>query len=138
MADDRPQMIARFTFEDTDQEFEIDLLNLKAQERVELEEYFDQPWPDLWASGWLLRSTKGSVFLGYLARRRRDVRFTLAQALAFDAKPIEDEEEAAAESEEEAPAGGGKGKKKGKGKGQGQGQGRKRPTETPEPTGSQD
>lgn len=86
------QLVIRFKFSDTDREVELDLLSLKARERVELEEFFKQPWADLFADGWLLRSTKGAVFLGYLARRRKEPRFTYNQALDFEAEAIEDED----------------------------------------------
>lgn len=90
MADEK--FVVRFKFSDTEREYSLDLLNLKAKERVALEEFFDEPWADLWASGWLLRSTKGAVFLSYLARRRTEAQFTYAQALEFEGETIEDED----------------------------------------------
>ncbi len=90
MTDDR--LVVRFKFSDTEREFSLDLLNLKAKERVALEEFFDEPWADLWSGGWLLRSTKGAVFLAYLARRRTEPQFTYAQALEFEGETIDDED----------------------------------------------
>lgn len=88
----KEKFVVRFKFADSSRAFSLDLLNLKARERVELEEFFDQPWADLWASGWLLRSTKGAVFLAYLARRRDEPNFTYRDALEFEGEVIEDED----------------------------------------------
>lgn len=69
-------------------EYEIDLANLTIAEEIETEEYFNMPFPAINAAGWVV-STKGLIFFAYLARKRKDPTYTLAQAIALSAEDFD-------------------------------------------------
>jgi len=109
MTDDKPRLVVRYTFSDRpDTPYEIDLYDLRLAEQVAIEEYFEKPMTQLQVEGWLTGSAKGKAFIGYLARKREEPGFTLAESIEFDA-------DAEARTEEDEAA---------------------RPTETPNPSGS--
>lgn len=86
------------------QQYEIDINHLTLQEECDTEEYFNKPFPVIASGGWIL-STKGMVWFAYLARKRKDPTYTLAQALAvaaeqFEVKQLGPSDEEGGEAEE--------------------------------------
>src|SRR5258706_7557381 len=65
----------------------VDVTKLESRELIELEEYFDKPFTQILADGWL-DSTKGVAFLIYQSYRKAiDPRITFEEIL--DLKPDE-------------------------------------------------
>lgn len=84
VAKEEPSIRCRFTFSDSEQPFEIDVLDLTTEEQVMVEEFFGKPWNQLAAEGWITASVKGKVFAAYLARRRKEPGFSYSDALGFE------------------------------------------------------
>jgi len=96
-APEKPSVVARCRFSDTDEIFEIDALDLTTEEEILLEEHFDTPFSQAWQEGWITASAKGRAFLAFLARRRKQRTFSYEEAVTYDpavVKRTEDEEDA--------------------------------------------
>lgn len=91
-ADEQAKYVVRSRFSDTDEVFEIDLLDLTGKEEMEIEGQFDRPLAHLWNEGWITASASGRIFVSYLSRRRVEPNFTYDQALEFDPQIVRREE----------------------------------------------
>jgi hypothetical protein len=91
-ATETAKYVVRSRFSDTDEVFEIDLLDLTGKEEMEIEGQFDRPLAHLWNEGWITASASGRIFVSYLARRRVEPNFTYDQALEFDPQIVRREE----------------------------------------------
>lgn len=89
---DDEELIIRCKFTGDRRTFAISVEDLTSREQVEIEEFFNMPFPMALSAGWLLSSHKGLVFLAYLARKRKDPSWTYEQTLdSFDEVVEKDE-----------------------------------------------
>lgn len=82
--------------------YTIALADLTSQEQIDTEEFFDRPFMDCVASGWLLASHKGLIWLAYLARRRSDPDFTYEEAIEKYDTNVDDQSERPTEPSKDA------------------------------------
>ena len=80
-SDERPKRLIRFSVDGT--ECEIDLNDLEWGEMEEVEDYFNESINDV-----DLATAKAHMFLGYLARRRVDPKWTLEKTRKLRASQI--------------------------------------------------
>jgi len=95
-------VVVTVNFSDREKTYTIALADLTVREQIETEEFFDTPFIESVASGWLLGSRKGLVWLAYLARRREEPTFSYDTALDTFETIVDDQTERPTEASKDA------------------------------------